>query len=133
MITELVNVGLLGVCVGVVANTMARTKVFKTFRLAVYRRSRWFGDLFRCPYCLSHWLAFVAVAAFGSQYRITNNFLDYIVVSFALVFIASCTVGLILTVFSGVAPVDQAEVDAILEEQHPIHPLSAEEVEQQVD
>ena len=72
------------------------------------------GELIRCPYCLTHWLCFATIAVFGPQYRLTNNWLDYIVFAFVLVFIASVVSGIVIRSFSGLHPVDSEEINAIL-------------------
>ncbi len=110
---QLINILVIGICVGTISNTVSRTKVFKSFRLAVYRRNQWFGELFRCPYCLSHWVAFAAVAFFGPQWRLTGTYSDYVTDAFVLIFIASCAGGFIRLSFKGMMPSDPEEIEAI--------------------
>jgi hypothetical protein len=44
--------------------TLTKAKVFSWLREAVSSRSQFFGELFSCPYCMSHWLAFIGVLVF---------------------------------------------------------------------
>lgn len=110
---QLINILVIGICVGTISNTISRTNVFKPLRLAIYRRNLWFGELIRCPYCLSHWVAFAAVAFFGPQWRVTGNYSDYVVVGFVLVFLSACTGGFIRLSFKGMMPSDKAEIEEI--------------------
>lgn len=41
--------------------TITKTKVFEGVRGWISGRSDFFGKLFKCPYCLSHWLAAAGV------------------------------------------------------------------------
>lgn len=50
--------------IGAAAYTVSSTEITKGLRSAVVKRSLWLGKLITCPYCLSHWLAFGAVAVY---------------------------------------------------------------------
>lgn len=54
----------LAAAIGTASFTIARAKVFESFRDWVEGKSEWFGNLFHCPYCVSHWLAWGAVAIY---------------------------------------------------------------------
>lgn len=51
---------LVSIAVGVVVTTIAESDLLSPFRMWVHYRSPFFGKLVRCPYCLAHWVAFVA-------------------------------------------------------------------------
>lgn len=61
---DIVTCLVLAVAVAAASFTIARTKVTAPFRAAVLKRSKWFGALVSCPYCVSHWLAAGAVAIY---------------------------------------------------------------------
>lgn len=50
------------------AQTIAKEKVFEPVRARLGGKDTWFGYLVSCPYCLSHWLAFVLVPLTGATY-----------------------------------------------------------------
>jgi uncharacterized oligopeptide transporter (OPT) family protein len=50
------------------AQTIAKEKVFEPLRNALGGKETWLGYLVSCPYCLSHWLAFVLVPLTGAIY-----------------------------------------------------------------
>lgn len=54
----------LGVASGTAAFTISRTTITSSLRGFVASHSRWLGKLLSCSYCLSHWLAAVAVAIY---------------------------------------------------------------------
>jgi hypothetical protein len=51
-----------------IAQTIAKEKVFEPLRTALGGKETWLGYLVSCPYCLSHWLAFVLVPLTGAMY-----------------------------------------------------------------
>lgn len=50
------------------AQTIAREKIFEPLRERLGGKETWLGYLFSCPYCASHWLAFVLVPLTGAYY-----------------------------------------------------------------
>jgi len=48
--------------------TIAKEEMFRGLRDRCGGRSTWLGYLVSCPYCLSHWVAFVIVPLTGSYY-----------------------------------------------------------------
>lgn len=48
-----------------ISQTIARERVFEPLRNALGGKETWFGYLVSCPYCASHWIAFVLVPLFG--------------------------------------------------------------------
>ena len=47
------------------AQTIAKERVFEPLRDRLGNKETWLGYLVSCPYCLSHWLAFVLVPLTG--------------------------------------------------------------------
>lgn len=50
------------------AQTIAKEKVFEWLRVRLGGKETFFGYLVSCPYCVSHWLAFVLVPLTGAYY-----------------------------------------------------------------
>ena len=48
------------------SHTIAKEKIFDPLRRACGGMSTWHGYLISCPYCASHWLAFVLVPLTGT-------------------------------------------------------------------
>ena len=116
---ELLQLTLVASAVGTVANTIAKTSIFSKMRVAIYRRSEWFGELVRCPLCLSHWLCLFALFFYPSFPVYSSCFLADCAVSwFLMVLVSSIAVGIIKTAFSGMKPSDFDEIEAILTEKY---------------
>lgn len=52
---------ILGLAVSAMSVTLSMSALCQGLRDWMADRHRWLGKLFRCPYCLSHWLALGAV------------------------------------------------------------------------
>ncbi len=87
---------ILAIAVAAVSMTIGRAKVSRGFRDWVETKSAWFGELVNCPYCISHWIAFAAVAWYRPRV-ITSGFIifDWIVSLFLIVALASLVSGMI--------------------------------------
>ena len=48
------------------SHTIARERLFEPVRRALGGRDTWLGYLISCPYCVSHWIAFVLVPLTGA-------------------------------------------------------------------
>ncbi len=75
----MVNLYLLWIAAAIAAISMTITKsiIFKKFREAIKLK------LFKCPYCLSHWISFFF------SYFISIGYFDFIINAFAFVTISS--------------------------------------------
>lgn len=51
-----------------IAHTIAKERIFRGLRRRLGGKETTLGFLFSCPYCLSHWLAFVLVPLTGAYY-----------------------------------------------------------------
>lgn len=49
-----------------VSHTIARERLFAPLRRALGGQDAWLGYLVSCPYCVSHWVAFVLVPLTGT-------------------------------------------------------------------
>ncbi|ABS28470.1 hypothetical protein Anae109_4292 [Anaeromyxobacter sp. Fw109-5] len=79
-----------------IAQTVAKEKVFAPLRDALGGKDTWLGYLVSCPYCLSHWLAFLLVPLTGATYvRVAprwgaaSTILDWFLSSILVVVIAA--------------------------------------------
>jgi hypothetical protein len=84
------TVAYLALAVAAISMTTAKGAIFRPARLWIHDHNEWLGELVMCPYCLSHWLAFGAVAAY--QPRLVHSgfaLLDYALTAFVLVTIAA--------------------------------------------
>lgn len=50
------------------SHTIAKERIFEPLRRRMGGRDTWLGYLVCCPYCLSHWIAFVIVPLTGAYY-----------------------------------------------------------------
>jgi hypothetical protein len=48
------------------SHTLARERLFAPLRTALGGRDTWLGYLVSCPYCVSHWVAFLLVPLTGT-------------------------------------------------------------------
>ncbi len=87
---------ILAIAVAAVSMTIGRAKVSEGFRSWADNKSAWLGKLVNCPYCISHWIAFVAVAWYRPRV-ISSSFIifDWIVSLFLIVALASLASGVI--------------------------------------
>lgn len=95
MLNEFILVVILAASIASVSFTVARTKITAPLRQRVKRKSDWLGNLFGCPYCVSHWLTFAAVAIYRP--RLLNFWwvTDYLVTIFVSVTISAILIGFI--------------------------------------
>ena len=51
-----------------IAHTLTKERILRTFRARLGGKETFFGYLVSCPYCASHWIAFVLVPLTGAFY-----------------------------------------------------------------
>jgi hypothetical protein len=66
MRTSLTPLILVSAVVMGLSHTLTRERIFEPLRARLGGKSTWLGYLVSCPYCASHWLAFVLVPATGT-------------------------------------------------------------------
>ncbi|HMC33506.1 MAG TPA: hypothetical protein VKH65_03825 [Myxococcales bacterium] len=78
------------------SHTIAREKLFDPLRRACGGMSTWRGYLLSCPYCASHWLAFVLVPLTGlylirvvPRWGVVSSLLDWILSSILVTVVAA--------------------------------------------
>jgi len=92
---EFITALVLAISIGAVAFTITRTKISEPFRKWVKLKNTWLGNLFGCPYCLSHWLAFGAVMIYRPTLVDLWLPLDLLVTAMAMVAFAMFVAGLL--------------------------------------
>lgn len=92
---ELITTVVLGIAIGAVSFTIARTKITQPLRAKIAGKNTWLGNLVGCPYCVSHWLSFAAAGLYRP--RIVDLWLplDVLVAAMVMVAISAFTWGLI--------------------------------------
>jgi hypothetical protein len=78
------------------SHTIAREKIFEPLRARCGGMSTWRGYLLSCPYCASHWLAFVLVPLTGAygihlahEWPVVTPVLDWFLSSILVTVIAA--------------------------------------------
>lgn len=94
MITQFVVISL---AVATVSLTMTRAVISKPFRTWLKSKNKWFGELFSCPYCFSHWVSFGAILAVRPTLTDSWYPVDLLISALAVTAIASMWCGLIFT------------------------------------
>jgi hypothetical protein len=90
MLHEFALVFVLSLVASTTSVTLTKARVFRGLRDVVARCGGWLGDLARCPYCMSHWIAMLLVAVYRP--RLTEcslPILDYVVSVFSIVAMAT--------------------------------------------
>lgn len=93
-----------------ITTTIAKAKVTAGFRRLLRRNAPWFGELFSCAYCLSHWVAFTLVCLYHLDLvRSSWALFDCVVTTFALVTTSALLVGVLsrLVRFEADEPLDE--------------------------
>jgi hypothetical protein len=87
---ELFRASLLALAVACASMTITVSTVFHGLRDWLGSKNEWLGTLVGCPYCLSHWLSFIAVLLFHivivpCPIRGIGPIIEFLVSSFAMV------------------------------------------------
>jgi hypothetical protein len=85
-------------CSGI-AMSFTQGSMFDPVRAWIMRQNQLLGDLFKCFFCLSHWLAFAAVAIYQPRPLQSILWVDLIVAAFAIVTLATLASGLMFAAF----------------------------------
>ncbi len=63
------TVAYLALAISAITITTAKMEIFRALRLWIYDHNEWLGELVKCSYCTSHWLAFAGVAIYTQSPR----------------------------------------------------------------
>jgi hypothetical protein len=85
-------------CSGI-AMSFTQGSMFDPIRAWIMSKNKLLGDLFKCFFCLSHWLAFAGVAIYQPRPLRSTLLVDFIVASFTIVTMATLASGLMFTAF----------------------------------
>jgi hypothetical protein len=69
--------------------TISKSDIFNSLRIFICKHSVFWGKLLSCPYCVSHWVAFIFMI-----HLCGFNF-DFIIMSFASITLSTIWVGFI--------------------------------------
>jgi len=91
----------LGLCCGTISYTITKGSIFGPLRVWVIERTYWLGKLMQCPYCMSHWVAILAMLVFQPKTTMIggNIVADYIATYFALTGLSAMASGCIFKLF----------------------------------
>ncbi len=87
-------------CSGI-AMSFTQGSMFDPVRAWIMSKNKLLGDLFKCFFCLSHWLAFAGVAIYQPRPLQATLFVDFIVAAFTIVTLATLASGLMFASFFG--------------------------------
>lgn len=96
--------------------TLSRAPIFNRPRNWVAGKSEFLKKLISCPYCLSHWVSFAIVGLYRPTVLPVHPVVNYFMVSFAIVTVASMLTGLIFTAFQHIPPPQEAVEEEEAEE-----------------
>lgn len=85
MLIPLVQFLVLAMGVSVVSMAVTLSEIFKPMRQFIGKRSRWFGKLFSCPYCFSHWVSLGAVLVSDFRLPFWGYWPSTVLTTFALI------------------------------------------------
>lgn len=81
------------------AMSFTQGPLFDPVRAWIMNKNKLLGDLFKCFFCLSHWLAFAGVAIYQPRPLQVQLFADLIVAAFVIVTLATLSSGLMFGAF----------------------------------
>jgi hypothetical protein len=85
-------------CSGI-AMSFTQGSMFDPVRAWIMSKNKLLGDLFKCFFCLSHWLAFAGVAIYRPRPVQSMLLADLVVAAFTIVTLATLASGLMFTAF----------------------------------
>lgn len=94
--TALFQIIVLALAAAAISTTITKAFIFAPMRDWIFKQNEWFGELFSCPYCMSHWVGFVLVAIYRPVLVEMWFIIDLLISVFVLVSISAIVSGLIL-------------------------------------
>ena len=80
---------IISLAVASISFTISKSSIFKQVRFIINKYSSFFGELFSCPYCISHWISFI-FCVYYYNFNVT-----FIVMLFANVTLSMIWIGFI--------------------------------------
>lgn len=102
----MLDVLILALASSAIALTITLSSIFENLRRLAKKKNEWLGELVRCPYCLSHWVALVFVVVYRPVLVEMWLPIDLIVSWFVVVAITAIISGIITTLLPFKALVD---------------------------
>lgn len=68
---------------------VTQSEIFSPFRMWIIKRTRFFGKLCDCHYCLSHWIAFAIVIMFDIRLIGTYFILDWLLTAVTMAWLVT--------------------------------------------
>lgn len=114
MTDNIMTVVLLALSVGSLSVTITKARLFEGLRVAITSRSAFLGKLFSCPYCMSHWITFVAVGIYQPRVvQSTSLIIDLAVSVFVIVALSTMVGWLVYHAYTTMVPAIDEKDDMI--------------------
>lgn len=110
-----------------ISYTITKERIFRALREKLGGRETFLGWLFSCPYCMSHWVAFVIVPLTGAEYLkipwrwgFAATLINWMLSSFLVVMVAAFlrVVFYFVDESQGLVRRKQKEVETLTEDLH---------------
>jgi len=98
--TAIFHLGILALATAAISLTLTKAQIFAPLRGWVASRSKWFGELASCFYCMSHWIAIAFVVIYRPILVSRWFLLDLLVSVFAIVAVSAVISSLVLRLTS---------------------------------
>lgn len=85
---ELLHLLPFAIAIAAVSMTITKATLFKGMREKI-KPIPFFGGLFACPYCFSHWMSALVTWVFSLKLTSAHPVLDFLLVTFVLVVMAA--------------------------------------------
>lgn len=108
MMPGLLYLGLLVLIVAPVTLTITKAGIFAPLRNFIASKSKWLGELARCPYCMSHWVSLGTVVLF-KPVVLDDWAPNLLFCVFSLVSVSSWVMWAVFTAHSGMSGNDAEE------------------------
>jgi hypothetical protein len=95
---------LLAMATSAISFTVTSTSIFKSVRESIAERGEKFEELIHCPWCLSHWVAFIIIFISPSSYQFTGvGLFNFFLTGFAMAGISGLMHYVLLRAYEPVA------------------------------
>jgi hypothetical protein len=89
-LADVLRLLVLALATSAISVTITRSGVFLGPRTFIADRSKWFGEMAHCPYCMSHWVSLVLMWWYGLRTLPQTHWsVDLLVTALAVVAVAS--------------------------------------------
>lgn len=105
---------ILAIATSIISITVTQTEVTRPLREFLNKKSKFFGYLFSCFYCLSHWIVFILVYLYHIQLVPSENFfINFAVTSFFIIGLSTLFSGFVFKVKILAMNRHKAEIDML--------------------